>query len=393
MAALQRRTALRLCRVYPRATRVASSNFDPLPMWRTGAQLVCLNMQTNDLPTQVMESSAHTSPHLCITSPTPTLLNTLSSRPLLTPLHGSWPARLIASSTTSLSPSHFLPLLVCLALLSPALLLTLKPPAPPTRQLHYALFERGGHSGYVLKPAELRELPDLTPVSQTSLMLKLRAGRAFRLAMGGMVEPTLQEQHAAAAAMQALYRGRKERERKPSAGFSIFRFRSTTGAASSAFAASSAAIGGRRNTTAVAAPRPGKWTDEEAPQVKVPAFWPPTRKRVRRVSLRILALYHLPTRRESRPKLVGGQHAPALAFTPQLNGERAPPEAGAAPMSPSIQLSLHAIGGFACISPYNPPPEGSGTTYATPPANSNGLNPSYNRLVHCMAGTRARTRI
>ena len=54
-------------------------------------------------------------------------------------------------------------------------------------------------------------------------------------------------------------------------------------------------------------------------------------------------------------------------------------------MSPNIHLSLHSIGGFACISPYNPPPEGSGTSFSTPPAFSNGLNPSYNRLVHCMA--------
>lgn len=176
----------------------------------------------------------------------------------------------------------------------------------------------------MLKPLELRELPELTSVSPTSLMLKLRAGRAFRLAMGGMVEPTREEQHAAAAAMQAMYRGKKERESKKGSIFSI---------KSSAAAVGSAAVVGRRRVvhSVVVAPRPAKWNDEEAPQVSVPPFWPPTRKRVRRVSLRILSLYHLPTRRESRPKLVGGQHAPALAFIPELNGDRAYTHRGSNP--------------------------------------------------------------
>ena len=67
---------IRLCRTYPSAMRVASSNLDPLPMWRSGVQMAALNMQTVDLPVS----------------------------------------------------------------------------------LHYALFERGGGSGYVLKPPEMRQL-------------------------------------------------------------------------------------------------------------------------------------------------------------------------------------------------------------------------------------------
>ena len=61
VADMQKRTHARLCRVYPRATRVASSNMDPLPFWRCGAQLVALNMQTNDLAVQLHRATIHTS--------------------------------------------------------------------------------------------------------------------------------------------------------------------------------------------------------------------------------------------------------------------------------------------------------------------------------------------
>ena len=37
-------------RVYPKGTRVDSSNFDPQPMWNSGMQLVALNFQTPDAP-------------------------------------------------------------------------------------------------------------------------------------------------------------------------------------------------------------------------------------------------------------------------------------------------------------------------------------------------------
>lgn len=35
-----------LSRVYPRGQRLDSSNYDPLPMWLCGFQLVALNFQT-----------------------------------------------------------------------------------------------------------------------------------------------------------------------------------------------------------------------------------------------------------------------------------------------------------------------------------------------------------
>ena len=53
VARMQRITRARLCRVYPAGLRVSSSNYSPLRAWRSGAQCVALNLQTNDLPTQL----------------------------------------------------------------------------------------------------------------------------------------------------------------------------------------------------------------------------------------------------------------------------------------------------------------------------------------------------
>ena len=39
----------RLARVYPKGTRMDSSNMNPLPAFRAGAHMVALNYQTNDL--------------------------------------------------------------------------------------------------------------------------------------------------------------------------------------------------------------------------------------------------------------------------------------------------------------------------------------------------------
>eukprot|EP00965_Chrysotila_dentata_P007121 232270-Pleurochrysis_carterae.AAC.1 len=49
----QRRTRFRLVRVYPRGLRTKSDNYDPLPCWASGVQLTALNLQTNDLATQL----------------------------------------------------------------------------------------------------------------------------------------------------------------------------------------------------------------------------------------------------------------------------------------------------------------------------------------------------
>ena len=43
-------TRRNLIRVYPRGTRLLSSNMDPLPFWRSGCQMVALNYQAKDRP-------------------------------------------------------------------------------------------------------------------------------------------------------------------------------------------------------------------------------------------------------------------------------------------------------------------------------------------------------
>uniref|UniRef100_A0A3B4H5A8 1-phosphatidylinositol 4,5-bisphosphate phosphodiesterase gamma n=1 Tax=Pundamilia nyererei TaxID=303518 RepID=A0A3B4H5A8_9CICH len=45
-----------LSRIYPRGQRLDSSNYDPLPMWLCGSQLVALNFQTPDKPMQLNQA-------------------------------------------------------------------------------------------------------------------------------------------------------------------------------------------------------------------------------------------------------------------------------------------------------------------------------------------------
>uniref|UniRef100_A0A3Q3GHQ2 1-phosphatidylinositol 4,5-bisphosphate phosphodiesterase gamma n=1 Tax=Kryptolebias marmoratus TaxID=37003 RepID=A0A3Q3GHQ2_KRYMA len=45
-----------LSRVYPRGQRLDSSNYDPLPMWLCGSQLLALNFQTPDKPMQLNQA-------------------------------------------------------------------------------------------------------------------------------------------------------------------------------------------------------------------------------------------------------------------------------------------------------------------------------------------------
>ena len=47
-----------LSRVYPRAQRVDSSNYNPMTVWNVGSQMAALNFQTGDKPMQVSESAS-----------------------------------------------------------------------------------------------------------------------------------------------------------------------------------------------------------------------------------------------------------------------------------------------------------------------------------------------
>eukprot|EP00966_Prymnesium_polylepis_P059185 1371782-Prymnesium_polylepis.1 len=102
---MQRRTVISHGRVFPAGLRTDSSNMDPLMGWRAGFQMVALNLQTNDLATQLHQY-------------TPPTIRTL--RP--------------AARTTRRK------------------LRTDPVPAAPCS----ALFELSGGHGYVLKPVEMR---------------------------------------------------------------------------------------------------------------------------------------------------------------------------------------------------------------------------------------------
>jgi len=45
-----------ISRVYPKAQRVASDNYSPMPMWGCGSQMVALNYQTGDKPMQINQA-------------------------------------------------------------------------------------------------------------------------------------------------------------------------------------------------------------------------------------------------------------------------------------------------------------------------------------------------
>ncbi|XP_051158448.1 1-phosphatidylinositol 4,5-bisphosphate phosphodiesterase gamma-1 isoform X2 [Leptopilina boulardi] len=44
---------MQLSRIYPKGSRFDSSNYNPIPMWNTGSQMVALNYQTGDKPMQL----------------------------------------------------------------------------------------------------------------------------------------------------------------------------------------------------------------------------------------------------------------------------------------------------------------------------------------------------
>ena len=47
---------MQLSRVYPKAQRMDSSNYNPMPMWNVGSQMAALNFQTGDKPMQLNQA-------------------------------------------------------------------------------------------------------------------------------------------------------------------------------------------------------------------------------------------------------------------------------------------------------------------------------------------------
>ena len=47
---------VQLSRVYPKAQRVGSDNYNPVPIWNVGSQMTALNFQTGDKPMQLNQA-------------------------------------------------------------------------------------------------------------------------------------------------------------------------------------------------------------------------------------------------------------------------------------------------------------------------------------------------
>jgi len=131
-----------------------------------------------------------------------------------------------------------------------------------------------------------------------------------------------------------------------------------------------------------------------------PPIWPPQRTTVRHVKLKLVSLHQLPTRKEVRPDLAeSAHHQPealhsianakerreAAEVKRNLSGEAEPPQATGGVVSPSLSVSLHAIGGYAGVSTKLPPKKRPSTKYSTPAIPSNGLTAFFGTTVHCFA--------
>lgn len=104
---------LQLSRIYPRGQRLDSSNYDPLPMWLCGSQLVALNFQTGGIFSSLLRAK-------------------LEDRQYI-------------SFVYVLFTFFFL------------LFLPLSLPADKPMQMNQALFMLNGRSGYVLQPPIMRD--------------------------------------------------------------------------------------------------------------------------------------------------------------------------------------------------------------------------------------------
>ena len=125
--------------------------------------------------------------------------------------------------------------------------------------------------------------------------------------------------------------------------------------------------------------------------------WPPFRPMLRRVSIDLLSLHGLLSRREARPQLAEGERHGCHAYVPELSGRAVPPEPSkprGAVSSPSLTVELFAIGGFCCVSSTPTPSEHIATSFETPKADlkANGKSQaaSFGR-VHCLAAEPAET--
>lgn len=104
---------LQLSRIYPRGQRLDSSNYDPLPMWLCGSQLVALNFQTGGIFSSLLRAK--------------------------------------------LEDRQYISFVYVLFTFFSLLFLPLSLPADKPMQMNQALFMLNGRSGYVLQPPIMRD--------------------------------------------------------------------------------------------------------------------------------------------------------------------------------------------------------------------------------------------
>lgn len=114
-----------------------------------------------------------------------------------------------------------------------------------------------------------------------------------------------------------------------------------------------------------------------------PPSWPPQREMIRHVELRLVSLHQLPTRKEQRPDV---HDSPHHKWVPKLSGLPEPPQASGGVISPSLVVSLHAIGGYCSVSTKKKASrKKSSTSFYTDAVDSNGLNAFFGHTIHLFA--------
>ena len=279
----QHQTQRQCARLYPSMWRVASDNYDPLPVWRMGVQMAALNYQTNDLPLQ----------------------------------------------------------------------------------LNRAFFRRGGGTGFVRKPVEMRICPDdctgvLGDATRDEDSLSTEANlAAVPKALQGST--SAKGFGAVAAAAMAASLGRSSTGTGGPAS-KASRWRMSTAVARASIVTKGATdththththhrgshgSGSCRHSggTTPRSKRVGSLATKRAVPAATP-HWPPARETLSLVEIQMLGLYHLPTSGESRPSLQERFHQ----HVAELSGVHAPPTCGSLSMTGAC-LSVHELGGFAAIAP------------------------------------------
>ena len=238
-------------------------------------------------------------------------------------------------------------------------------------QLNRAFFRRGGGTGFVRKPAEMRICPD----DCTGVLGDATCEEESRPADDGTA-PVVAVGSRWQQALRGSSSSQRESQKGTSAAAAAGRGRpSSMGAApwvnrwrmSSAGGARSSTAGKGHNHThkhsqggsgrhscssgrqsggmSTRRTKLSSLTTRNAVPVASP-HWPPAREELRLLEIQLLGLYHLPTTGEARPSLEERLHQ----HVRELSGAHLPPTCGS-PAAPSVCLTVHEIGGFVAIAP------------------------------------------